>query len=243
MSVKRICLAGLLVASSSTMLQAKPIWQDFSLSALYGENYKLTNEKEQTTITAEYAAKFKYGDVFGFYDRAESGGDKTNYFELSPRLSLGAVSGKNLSYGIVKDVLISTTWEGSDSSNNYLYGLGFDLNLPKFQYANINFYRVNNENQSDDWQMTLSYALPFNIRSEEFLFDGFLDWSTAEQDSKGVRYSSELNWTSQLKWNVGKHISADTRLYLGVEYSHWTNKYGVAGVDENNVSALLKYHF
>ena len=242
MTIKGICLAGALLATS-VAVQAKPIWQDFSLSALYGENYKLTTEKEQTTITAEYAAKLKYGDVFAFYDRSESGGNKGNYFELSPRLSLGAVSGKDLSLGRVKDVLIATTWEGSDSSNNYLYGIGFDLDLPKFQYANINFYRVNNEDQPDDWQMTFSYAVPFNIRSEDFLFDGFLDWSSAEKSSDAVRYHSELNWTSQLKWNVGKHISPDTRLYLGIEYSHWTNKYGVAGIDENNVSALLKYHF
>ena len=55
--------------------------------------------------------------------------------------------------------------------------------------------------------------------------------------------ASELNWTTQWKWNAGKHISPDTRLYLGVEHSVWNNKFGLKNQDENNVSALVKYHF
>ena len=76
------------------------------------------------------------------------------------------------------------------------------------------------------------------VSTEDFLVDGFLDWSTAEKD-----HASELNWTTQYKWNVGKHISPETRLYLGVEHSVWNNKFGIKGSDENNVSALVKYHF
>ncbi|MEN8416893.1 outer membrane protein OmpK [Acinetobacter radioresistens] len=245
MKFTHIALACALAATAS-MAQAKPVWQDFSITGLYGENYELTTEPEQTTVTFEYAAKLQYGDVFAFADRTESGGNKGTYFEFSPRLSLGEVSGKKLSAGPVKDVLISTTWEGNsgdgiESFNNYLYGIGFDLAIPYTQYASINFYRANNEIQKDDWQMTLTYGVPFKLGSQDFLFDGFLDWSTAEDDE--VAHASELNWTSQLKWNAGKYISPETRLYLGIEYSLWNNKYGVPDVRENNVSALVKYHF
>ncbi|MCH4248155.1 outer membrane protein OmpK [Acinetobacter populi] len=217
---------------------AEPIWQDFSITGLYGTNYELTPDEKQTTVTFEYAAKLKYGDFFGFADRTESGGQKDTYFEVSPRLSLGATTGYNMQFGILKDVLLSTTWEGGDNMNNYLYGLGFDLDIPYFQYASLNVYRAKNDLTTDDWQLTLTYGVPFKLGSEDFLFDGFLDWSTEEDD-----HESEMNWTSQLKWNVGKHISPDTKLYLGIEYSNWTNKYGVPDKDERNVSALVKYHF
>ncbi len=81
--------------SATAMVQAKPIWQDFSVTGLYGENYEVVDAKE-TTITLEYAAKVKYADVFFFMDRMRGEDDhKSTYFELSPRLSLGEISGKN----------------------------------------------------------------------------------------------------------------------------------------------------
>lgn len=231
------------LATSAISAHAAPVWQDFSVTGLYGEHYKVVDQ-QQTTLTVEYAAKVKYADVFFFMDRLRGGDDrKTTYFELSPRFSLGEISGKDLSYGPIKDVLISTTWEGNHDDfgndfDNFLYGVGVDLDVPYFQYFNLNFYRANNEKQKDDYQMTVSYALPLQVANEDFLVDGFLDWSTAEKD-----HASELNWTTQWKWNAGKHISPKTRLYLGIEHSVWNNKFGIKGQDENNVSALVKYHF
>lgn len=238
------------LASTAALTQASPVvWQDFSVTGLYGENYEVGTE-DRTTVTAEYAAKLKYSDVFFFVDHQLDGNDEQNtYFELAPRLSLGEVSGKDLSFGPIKDVLIATTWEhnaGYDQNqefNNFLYGIGFALDIPYTQYANVNFYKVDNDSKSaftkDDYQMTITYAVPFKLGSEDFLVDAFLDWSTAE---KGAQ-ASELNWTSQYKWNVGKHISPKTKLYVGIEHSVWNNKFGIQGVDQNDVSALVKYHF
>lgn len=234
------------LATAATFTQAAPIWQDFSLTGLYGENYEVVDD-QQTTLTVEYAAKVKYADVFFFMDHMRGGDDnKLTYFELSPRVSLGEVSGKKLAFGPVKDVLISTTWESNQDNfgndfDNFLYGIGFDLAIPYTQFASINFYRANNDVQKDDYQMTITYGVPFKLGSEDFLVDGFLDWSTAEKDN--VAHASELNWTTQWKWNAGKHISPDTKLYVGVEHSVWNNKYAVKDNNENNVSALVKYHF
>ena len=235
------------LSSAAVFTQAKPIWQDFSLTALYGENYEVGTE-QRTTLTAEYAAKYKYSDVFFFVDQQwDDNDDASTYFELAPRLSLGEVSGKDLSFGPVKDVLIATTWEhnadydNNSGFNNFLYGVGFALDVPYTQYANINLYKVDNDSKSgkdDDYQMTITYAVPFKLGNEDFLVDAFFDWSTAEDT-----HASELNWTSQYKWNVGKHISPQTKLYVGVEHSVWKNKYGIKDVDQNDVSALVKYHF
>ena len=238
-------VASCAIASTAALTQASPIvWQDFSLTGLYGENYELGTE-DRTTLTAEYAAKLKYSDVFFFVDQQWDSNDKDNtYFEFAPRLSLGEVSGQDLSFGPVKDVLVATTWEHNAGHgenvefNNFLYGVGFALDIPYTQYANVNFYRADNNNTDDDYQMTITYAVPFKLGSEDFLVDAFLDWSTAEKD-----HASELNWTSQYKWNVGKHISPETKLYVGVEHSVWNNKFGVKGADQNDVSALVKYHF
>lgn len=238
-SMATLCVLG----STAFSTQAALVWQDFSLTALYGENYEVI-DNQQTTATFEYAAKIDYADVFFFVDHSW-GGDHSNitYSELSPRLSLGEVSGKKLSYGPIKDVLIATTWERNrddfnNNFDNFLYGVGLDFDVPYFQYLNLNLYRADNEKTHNDYQMTVTYALPLKAADEDFLVDGFLDWSTGEDD-----HASELNWTTQLKWNVGKHISPKTRLYFGVEYSIWNNKFGIQGADEHNASALIKYHF
>ena len=239
-------IAALCALASTAAFTQAAVWQDFSLSALYGENYKAPykagNEKiDQSTITAEYAAGLKYGDIFAFADRTNNDFGNETYFEVAPRLSLGAVTGQKLELGPIKDVLIATTWEGNSGAsdfNNYLYGIGFALDIPYTSYANINFYKADNDLQKDDYQMTITYAVPFKIGGEEFLADAFLDWSTAE----GPDHKSELNWTSQYKWNVGKHISPETKLYLGIEHSVWNNKFGT-DVDQHDVSALVKYHF
>lgn len=233
-------IAGALLSTAS-WAQAQPVWQDFSVTGLYGENYELiAREDQQTTVTLEYAAKLNYGDVFAFLDRTDNDvSGKESYFEVSPRLSLSSVSGQKLAIGPIKDVLISTTWESGEGFDNYLYGIGLDLAVPYFQYASLNFYRAKNDSTKDDYQLTFTYGVPFKLANEEFLVDGFLDWSTAEKNS----HASELNWTTQYKWNVGQHIAPGTRLYLGVEHSLWNNKYGIANAKENNVSALLKYHF
>ena len=237
------------LASAAAFAQAAPIWQDFSITGLYGEDYAFPgagDNNKQSTATFEYTAKLKYGDFFAFADRTHNDSGNATYFEASPRLSLGAVTGQKLELGPVKDVLLAGTWEGNSANypgsdfNNYLYGVGVDLAIPYFQYAQLNFYKADNEKgTTDDYQMTAVYGIPVKLGSEDFLVDGFLDWSTGEN----AGHASELNWTTQWKWNVGKHISPDTRLYLGVEHSVWHNKYGVPGKDENNVSALVKYHF
>ena len=35
------------IASTATLAQAAPVWQDFSITGLYGENYELTPDEKQ----------------------------------------------------------------------------------------------------------------------------------------------------------------------------------------------------
>ena len=82
MKFTQLTAATLLVLGAASA-QAKPIWQDFSVTGLYGENYEVVDEK-QATATFEYTAKVKYADVFFFIDRMRGADDfKSSYFEFS----------------------------------------------------------------------------------------------------------------------------------------------------------------
>lgn len=228
-----------LAATFSVPASAEMFWSQFSLSYLYGNDYKFVEDGEMSVVTVEHASGHSWGDNFLFIDRTmPSKGDSSFYGELSPRLSLGKISDSDLSFGPVKDILIATTWEMGDGFDNYLYGIGSSLSVPGFSFFNLNLYKVNNDTTADNEQMTISFGAPFNIGSSDFLIDGFLDWSSS---AEGL--ASEMNFTPQIKWNVGKLMNTKAPVYLGVEYSHWNNKYGVEGVDERNVSLLLKWVF
>lgn len=98
-----------------------------------------------------------------------SGSDGHTYYgEFSPRLSLGKISGRDLSLGPVKDVLIAATYERGESSaegvpnQNYLLGPAVDLELPGFDRFALNLYYRKPDGSSGrasgQWQLTPTWA-------------------------------------------------------------------------------------
>lgn len=225
-------------ALMSTSASAEMFWSDFSLSYLNGKDLEFTPTGDMDVFTIEHASGHSWGDTFLFIDRTmPEGGNNSFYGEFSPRLSLGKLSGNELSFGPVKDVLLASTWEMGDGFDNFLYGVGFSLDIPGFSYFDINLYKVSNDTTDDDEQLTLTWAYPFSVGQQDFLIDGFLDWASSSSTNR-----SEMNFTPQIKWNVGKNFGMKTPLYAGIEYAHWNNKYG-STTDERAVSLLLKWHF
>ncbi|WP_226664708.1 outer membrane protein OmpK [Microbulbifer aggregans] len=251
-------VAGLFSVSS----YAEVFWQDNSLTALRGNDYKVhysldSDDSSRTVMTFEHASGHSWGDLFLFSDYLVSDDNSTEWYtEISPRLSLGKLSGKELAYGPVKDVLLAGQLELGNMDDpdhltatgphfmNTLTGVGFDLDVPGFTFFQANLYQRNNEDKADNEQLTLAWGLPFTLGSEEFLYDGFLDWASASADAH-----STMNFTSQLKWDIGARAGKPKKLYAGVEYVHWNDKFGIKdgtfGIDSNerNINLLVKYHF
>ena len=229
---------GVLTLPVSLNIQAKTLFSDFSVSYLNGSNYEVGDNKRQV-VTLEHVAATTWGDSFTFVDRLESdNGDKEIYGEFSPRFKLTEFSNSP-----VNALYVATTIEyGNFSSNdgvgssltNYLYGVGAGIDMPYFDYFNVNQYYRNNEHGENNYQTTVTWGLPIG----PLYYDGFMDYGTSRDNSE-----SQMNLTSQLKYDVAPHFSLDSKLYIGVEYVYWLDKFGIEGVDENNVNLLVKYHF
>ncbi len=223
------------------LVQAERLFSTTSLSYLNGSHYELGDNQRQV-VTLEQASVFDWGDWFLFVDRLKSAdGRYETYGEWAPRYKLFEIT-PQAEPGLLKAVYLAGMVESGRALgkrfNNILYGVGFGLNLPGFIYANVNVYQVDNDRWEDDEQMTLTWAYPFTIAGQSFLYDGFLDWSSASET-----HAAEMNFTSQLKWQLPLAKGWGERLYLGLEYAHWNNKFGVRGVDERNPSLLIKWHF
>ena len=259
-----------LLAASSLLLTAQAqadsplLWQNNSLSYLYGKNFKVEPAIQQT-VTFEHASGWNWGDVFLFVDQkffngAENsvGDDRSFYGELTPRLSLGKLSNHDLSFGPIKDVLLAASYEfGEDEVEAYLIGPGFDLDVPGFNFFKLNFfYRTPDGDRADRngdgkpdgsgaWQVSPSWSATVPVGKSDVLIDGYLDW-VVDNDAS---YHANYHFNPQVKYDLGKALNWGAKqVYVGVEYSYWKDKYGIdsrGNVDSNQsvASALVKVHF
>lgn len=221
-------------------------WSSTNVQYLYGDRYTdvgTNTEVSASIITLEHVNGWKYGDNFYFVDitNPDRGASKlgTGYYgELSPRLSFGKMTDKDLSFGIVKDVLITTTAEIGSGFQNYLYGVAIDLDIPKTPVAQINTYVRNEIGPGKDpgYQVTLVWLTPFNIGNLSFAFEGFFDYAFDQDHAE-----DNIITAPRLLLDLGKTWGAEGVLQAGIEYQIWRNKFGIDGIDEDVPQFMLKW--
>lgn len=217
-------------------------WSSTNIQYLSGSKYKVGDET-RSIITLEHVNAWKYGDNFFFVDitNPDRKGTATStgfYGEISPRLSLSSLSGKKMSAGLIKDVLITTTAEIGQGFQNYLYGLAVDLAIPNVPVFQINYYVRNEITAPTELgsQVTLVWLAPFNVGGTSWSFEGFLDYAFGNDPSE-----DNLLTGPRLLLDVGKFVGAEGQLQAGVEYQYWSNKFGIKNVDEKVAQAMVKW--
>jgi len=241
---KRILIA-LLATLVAPVASAELLWTDTSFSYLRGSNLEVGDD-EKNVFTLENASGFSWGSTFLFFDRLSDrnlGGQET-YGEVGANFTVATMEDG----GFVRDVYIATqveflATEGLPFQNNYLAGVGVSLNVPGANYFNVSYYQRSNGGTDDDnEQLTIVWAFP--IAGGLFMYDGFLDAPTSSDTA-----ASSLNFTSQIKWDLGKSVldMKPGKLWLGIEYAYWNNKFGIEDspsftTDERATSLLLKWH-
>lgn len=216
-------------------------WQTSNIQLLRGSDYKLGSEK-RTIMSLEHANGWKYGDFFIFGDQIWSDeGNSTYYIEPTLRFSLGKILDKKLSYGLIKDVLISAQIEKPKNQDvRKLAGLGVDFDLPGFKFFKSNFFIRDNPNLSGHtYQVTLVWNVPFKISGVNMLLEGFTDIVGGE----GSSVAHQLI-VPRLLADAGPLVGfKQNKLWLGLEWQYWHNKFGVDGVTESVPQLQVKYIF
>lgn len=235
-------MLGIGLGYSSLTYAGAASWSSTNVQYLYGTNYELGDDT-RSIITLEHVNGWKYGDNFFFVDitNPDRQGTLTQtefYGELSPRLSLSALSGQELSFGLIKDVLITTTLEMGDGFHNYLYGLAVDLNIPHVPVFQVNYYVRNEVMSGTDTgnQLTLVWVAPFDIGKLSMTFEGFADYAWGVDPSE-----DNLLTAPRLLLDVGKFFDAPGTLQIGIEHQIWRNKFGIENVDEDVTQAMVKW--
>ncbi len=240
-------LFALAVVSLGANSSGAAIWQSTGASLLYGtKNQTFDTEgraidQDRTIITFEHANGWMYGDNFFFFDMIQPFDVNSGFYgEWHPRLSWGKIANSSVGFGPVKDVLLATEINVDSGWRAYLYGIGFDLDLPHFSFFAINFF-IRDDMTIDDastWQISPSWKIPFKLSGARFEFGGFIDIAGAEGTGK-----SQLLTQPQLLLDLGNFSDKPGNVYVGIEYQYWQNKYGIKDFDENYVQMMGKWVF
>ena len=212
-----------------------------SLSYLYGDNFKVEPEQQQT-LTFEYVAAWNWGDMFLFIDhKTYDEGGSGRYGEFSPRIKLAEFGAD----GIIKQVLIASTFErGKNGVASNLYGIGVDFNTKAMRYLNVNLYQRNDPDiAGKGMQITTVWAFDADLSDVPILIDGFFDWTfNSDEHHDNFHFNPQIK-IDMKKWQGGHH-----QWYLGIEYDYWRNKFGIKdspilSANQNTFSLLAKWHF
>lgn len=250
-----------------------------SVSLLKGNGFRddLGYRSDKTTVTIENFAVWELGTVFFYYDITEpttddgqEGKGRQNAFSnqffggISPTFSLSKMTGKQVGYGIIKDVSIRLELEngsgnGQYNFQNYFYGLQYDVAVPGFDFFSLNTVIRDNPNNRGVgfqigafWQMTWDYG-----RWNRYKFTGFLatspwdgDQDRSEQRGDALKFApfsskgQYLTSQPQFLYDLGYGLwGKQNKLEIGVEYAYFLNRFQQDRKDEKVLQYMTKVSF
>jgi nucleoside-specific outer membrane channel protein Tsx len=252
------CLA--LVGFSSTALAAD--WRNTELHVLHGDAYREPynpNDVSKSIVTLQQVAGYQQGRYFFFVDVLQSNSHDVHatevYGEAYGSLSLSKLTGIPLQNRWLRDINLTVGLNyGHKSYPDYrvnprviLAGVTVDFNLPAFSYLNLDilayadrgrFDGRDNGCHAETYQLTPVWKLPFSLGAAKFSFEGFADVIGKHGDCE-----RQILAQPQLRWDVGHHFDTSDKLYLGVEYQYWHNKFGIEGLRESHPQVLMVWKF
>lgn len=206
-------------------------------------DYEERSDDVENIFTFANATGFSKGDSFFFIDVSDvSNAKKTGgiHAEFNGRLSIPRTFGVGKSAGILKDYYLVGQLDFDGNSFNqkttHMAGFGADWKIPGFRFVKTNVvHRDDPEKSGSSIQTQLIWNKGFNLGSQKFSFEGFMDITTGE----GTGFGSESNILTQpvVIWHATKHLG------FGIEYQYWQNRLGIKDRDEKVPQLLARFTF
>ncbi|WP_408900380.1 outer membrane protein OmpK [Photobacterium piscicola] len=181
---------------------------------------------------------YGYVDVFNLTNSDSSDKYKKEkmFMKFAPRISLDALTGKDLSFGPVKELYVATlfNWGGGytsqgldptngafDPVNNYFVGLGSDIEVPWLGKMGFNVYSLYDMNAKDwnGYQVSTNWFKPvYTFENGTFIsYQGYIDYQFGmkekySQVSNGGAMYNGIVWHSD-RYAVGYGLKAYHNVY------------------------------
>ncbi len=192
---------------------------------------------------------------------AGGGGGAQEFYGVYRRtFSLTKVTGKDMSFGPVKDVNFvgradfqTKNTRFAPRSRKNMGGLSFEFAVPKgfvesgiYAFSETNHNGILGKDVSYDttYQLDTSWMIPFNIGTPAQWRGSFVHTGAKGKDAFNVDTAAETRLFTSVMFEVGNK----TGLHMGLGYELWRNKYGndankTIGAKQNTVQLIAEYHF
>ena len=213
----------------------------------------------QHILTFQHASGWSLGENFFFADMQCCTGSAANrdiYMEWYPYLSLGGVSGRNISWELIRDIgpLGGLNWGAQSKFLKITPGFRLQLDLPGFAFANFDYLYLVDRSQgvaaggapkeSNSHLIDFNWGLPFEIGGEAFSFEGHGEWQSWRDTEFENRAPYWILLQPQLRFDIGKALARQPgRFFAGIEFQVWVNKFGFEDADEVIPQLLVVFRF
>ncbi|NAX16880.1 hypothetical protein B9J90_15935 [Vibrio sp. V09_P4A23P171] len=209
---KSLLALGLMAATSAPVMAADYSdgdihkndykWMQFNLMAAIDE---LPGESSHDYLEMEFGGRSGIFDLYGYVDifnllsnpSSDKEGKEKIFMKFAPRMSLDALTGKDLSFGPVQELYVSTLmeWGGNSGVNTQKVGLGSDVNVPWLGKVGLNLYGTYDSNKKDwnGFQISTNWFKPFYFfENGSFIsYQGYIDYQFGMETGKGYATSSD----------------------------------------------------
>lgn len=192
-------------------------------------------------------SSYMFVDVFRSWSDADANA-KEVYGEWYPSLSLRTIAGRPPSTGVLRDVKITlglNTGVRSTGPSPFalLPGVTFDLQVPGFAFFSVGTFvyidRGRFQGQPTDcaattYQITPSWSLPFKAGAASLRLDGFVDFIGQHANCAAMVLTQP-----RLALDLSAFWAKPGRMFVGVDYLYWHNKYGIAGLTDKTFLPVI----
>ncbi|WP_298441368.1 outer membrane protein OmpK [uncultured Ferrimonas sp.] len=196
-------------------------WMQFNLMQSVDARIPFGSQ-DTTYLEMEFGGRSGIFDLYGYVDYFDvlglSGDDRDGsdnmFMKLAPRMSLDALTGKDLSFGPVQEVyLANVTNVGDGALVDTYWGVGSDVMVPWLGKVGLNAYARYvdenyggaNENKWDGYMISTNWFKPFMFfKNDSFLsYQGYTDYKFGadEVDGNGVNAKESLESFHGIYWH------------------------------------------
>ncbi len=265
-SALAVALSWLALTGSAHALE----WSATEIEFLHGRDYREPfnpNRVHKSIVTLQHASGYGLGRNFLFVDVIQSGDQERDlgnnpespteiYGEAYTTLSLSKLTGRDIAAGPLRDLGLTLGINAGAKDSQlkprpkiYLAGITLDFAVPR-GFFNVDVLAYSDHGCNDginscpdyktSYQITPAWSLPFRLGSVEAEFAGFVDFI----GSRGAGTVRQVLTQPQLRFDIGHALLGEKgRLYAGIEYQYWRNKYGSRGVDEHHPQQRVVWKF